>query len=222
MAGLVLIMWRNTQYTFDVKLWVIHQDKQVPSLQLSKRQSIISFPVHTNQNDSVVDIRHPANTYPASTQPYHRWLNPMAVGLGAAYVVGSIVGSVSYLQVSKVALANDLLWATFNMTGANTFLGAWLHSQLLQGVDNTTLQLNTDCVNFDGSFDTNNGLLLATNVGGLVQYDSQLNQIQHTIAGLRATDGCLAPWIFTQYCLLFSTSVGSWPIRPPANAAAKT
>ncbi|KAF0690115.1 Aste57867_18509 [Aphanomyces stellatus] len=201
MAGLVSLVWRDILYTFDVKLWVLHREQQNKQKQLT-RGSTMTFAMHIQRNGIVRPVEGPTSQPKlVSRQSYRRWLKPMAVGLGTAYAIGSIAGCVSYLQVSKVALANDLLWATFNMTGANAFLGLYVHSQLLLGVDQVSFSLHTDAINVDGSFDTNtNGRRLATNVGGLLQYDSQLTRLEKAIAGLRATDGCEAPWIFTQYC----------------------
>ncbi|KAF0684482.1 Aste57867_23544 [Aphanomyces stellatus] len=199
MAGLVSLAWRDTHYTFDVKLWVLHRDKQ----HTLTRGSTMSFALHTQQNKLVRPAESTAKrskTTSSSLQSYKRLLKPVAVGLGTAYAVGSIIGCVSYVQVSKVALANDLLWATFNMTGANAFLGIYLHSQLILGVDQTSFSLNSNWINVDGSFNTNNGRRIPTNVGGFLQHDSQLTQLEKAISGLRSTDGCAAPWIFTQYC----------------------
>ncbi|KAF0717447.1 Aste57867_2285 [Aphanomyces stellatus] len=193
MVGLVPLIWNNVQYTlFDMKLWVISRDRQLT------RGSTKSFAFHTHALESTsLSTQEMKSSFALP----HR-IKQIAVGLGMMYAIGSIVSCVSYLQVSRVALANDLFWASFNMTGAHAFLGSWLNLQLVFGTNTTTFQLNAPHINQDGPFDKATAVVAAAfNFGGLMQY-SQLHFIEATIRGLRRSDACAAPWIFTQYCFV--------------------
>ncbi|KAF0692887.1 Aste57867_16089 [Aphanomyces stellatus] len=198
MAGLVPMTWQGQQYTFDIKLWVLHQDH------LASDRTTKSFSFHVRQLDSRVTSLRPAaeDAPPAHSRMLAVATKSLGTLLGIVYAVGSIIGSVSYLQVSQLNLANDLFWATFNTTGCHSFLATWLNVQLLLGVTNATVQLHTDIVNLDLSYASTTGLIKSgSNVGATLQY-AELNAIEDAIIGLRQTDGCAAPWIFTQYCFV--------------------
>ncbi|KAF0687552.1 Aste57867_20671 [Aphanomyces stellatus] len=196
MAGLVPVRWNDMQYTFDIKLWVINRDKQLT------RGSTMSFAFHSNK---------PGSCTPLSPSPFDNMapkfkipqrIQQLAIVLGMVYVVGSIIGCVSYLQVSRIGLSNDMFWATFNMTGAHTFLGSWLNTQLILGRNESNVALNAADINQDGPFDKPTGIVVAaSNFGGLMQY-AEMNTIKTTIQSLRFSDACSMPWIFTQYCFV--------------------
>ncbi|KAF0687551.1 Aste57867_20670 [Aphanomyces stellatus] len=199
MAGLVHVSSKNVHYTFDIKLWVVSRDKQIT------RGSTKSFGFHLHQLENTASSSLPSLTTSSQAKPFLyplRWLKQISVVFGMMYAIGSIVGCVSYLQVSRVALANDMFWTSFNMTGFHTFLGTWLNTQLVLGTNKMDIQLNAPYINQDGSFDNPTGAVVAvSNFGGLMQY-SEMNSIEDTIRGLRQTDACAVPWIFTQYCFV--------------------
>ncbi|KAF0684941.1 Aste57867_23098 [Aphanomyces stellatus] len=193
MAGIVPMGWRGTKYTFDIKLWVLDQDNT------HTKASTKSFLFHVERLKAT-NLTIPDTCIPSKPQlPLQRHFTPL---VGVMYTIASIVGSVSYLQVSQLNLDNDLFWASFNSTGVHTFVGNWLNMQLTLGVRNMTLQLNTNWINRDGANTGSTGVINApSNYGARMLY-SELNALEDTIIGLRNTDGCAAPWIFTQYCFV--------------------
>ncbi|KAF0693726.1 hypothetical protein As57867_015283, partial [Aphanomyces stellatus] len=158
MAGLVPMTWRHHEFTFDIKLWVFHRDT------LSLDASTKTFSLHSQQFN-----KHNSAILWAS------------VGLG--YAACSIVGSVSYLNVSQVNLANDMYWADFNMTGTAAF-AVWLNSEIPLNATTKTISLTDDAINSPAPYNTSTAT-------------SHFPEIQ---ARLRATDACSIPWISTQYC----------------------
>ncbi|KAF0695806.1 Aste57867_13403 [Aphanomyces stellatus] len=185
LAGYVPFVWRQCTYTFDVKLWVIHTcGARSPTAK------------HLN-------VVPPRQTHAAQFGPTVSTILTKAGSLvGMAYAVGSIFGSVSYLQLSQVNLANDMFWASFNVTGAHAFLANWLNAELSLGATDNAVELNADWINMDGSFKSPTRTVVAPrNHGAHLQY-SELNTLQGTIQGLRATDACKLPWIFTPYCFV--------------------
>ncbi|RHY23894.1 hypothetical protein DYB25_010553, partial [Aphanomyces astaci] len=118
------------------------------------------------------------------------------------YAVGGIAGSVLYFQVAQVNLANDLYWATFNMSGMHVFMSNWLNDELYLGVRQTETAMDVEYINQDGSFDQDSSRIMSpSNFGQMLLY-TELNAIQDAIVGLRASDACEVPWISTQYCFV--------------------
>ncbi|KAF0700378.1 Aste57867_9083 [Aphanomyces stellatus] len=187
LAGLIPFKWGNTVYIFDVKLWQLKTD------------SVVSTQFAT------VHINHDASSTRLSVHPKHVVKDVFGVTLdilGLIYAAMTLVGSVSYLEVSQVNLANDLFWASFNMTGAHTFFATWLNQQLILGLTNSTLPLNTDSINLAGSFDQATASVQAVVNFGALMHHSELISLETAIVGLRATDSCSVPWIFTPYCFV--------------------
>ncbi|KAF0717222.1 Aste57867_2424 [Aphanomyces stellatus] len=203
MVGLVTLSWRGQKYIFDVKLWVLERDRlSTPAVNL--------FKLYHDGSQSVVSRARAANTQlPPSTAAIASkhprlklGLRLVVIGLGISSVVVAIASSVSYLQVSQVNLANDLFWATFNMTGAHAFLANWFNEQLVLGVSKIQFELNAEWVNRDGAFDLPTATVQSSiNFGSRMHY-TELWDIESAIAGLRTTDACLVPWIFTPYCFV--------------------
>ncbi|KAF0693778.1 Aste57867_15277 [Aphanomyces stellatus] len=194
LAGLVTFTWRGRRYVFNVKLWTLRADK----LSTTRVSTFLN-------HNSVFESEHLApfvELYVSSTQHVaRRW---SVVVAGFIYLVAAIVTSITYVHVSEQKLANDLFWGSFNMTGAHAFLANWFNQQLLLGeaATTTTLSLSTNAINQDGSFDQPTASVTsAANFGALLQY-STLNTPAAAIAGLRASDACVVPWIFTQYCFV--------------------
>ncbi|KAF0684670.1 Aste57867_23390 [Aphanomyces stellatus] len=196
LAGLVPITWHHTQFTFDVKLWLWRTDEAATTTDVATK----SFAFHSHRIESRPDTALAmANISSSSNQT--SCFQRVGVILGLVYAVGSIVGSVSYLELSRIALANDFFWATFNMTGTHAFMANWLNQQLVLGVNNTTFEWHGDEINQDGAFVGRTSVVVPSpaTFGGWMQY-SELNSIKAAILGLRRSDGCSVPWIFTQYC----------------------
>ncbi|KDO20669.1 hypothetical protein SPRG_13421 [Saprolegnia parasitica CBS 223.65] len=132
----------------------------------------------------------------------HRIKRRVTLGVGLTYLVATVGGSLSYLELSTVSLANDFYWATFNTTGAQTYVANWFNRYLYM----TPTLLSASLAN-DAYGDTTNygdasavvaySLLYAKKIQFEVASDLAL-----AIHGLRQTDPCLIPWITTQYCWL--------------------
>ncbi|KAF0690293.1 Aste57867_18319 [Aphanomyces stellatus] len=188
MAGIVPVHWGVFEHVFDLKLWISRKD---PRILKSSTFHIVNINANASEKSTLNEIRRLQSA-----------LKVLCAGLGILYAICAIVGSVSYLQLSKISFSNDMFWANFNMTGAHVFIANWLNSQLILGVTNLTTSLNIDFINQVGSFDRPSGAVQsAANFGALMQY-TQLNTIEAAIIGLRSTDGATFPWIFTQYCFL--------------------
>ncbi|KAF0714660.1 Aste57867_3765 [Aphanomyces stellatus] len=64
------------------------------------------------------------------------------------------------------------------------------------------MQLTQETINMDGTFDATNAVVqFAANYGAQMQH-TDLATVEASVAGLRVTDPCLVPWIFTQYCFV--------------------
>ncbi|KAF0694999.1 Aste57867_14148 [Aphanomyces stellatus] len=205
MVGLVGLSWRRKKYIFDVKLWVLERNHFA-----SAAANVLEFKLyHDGAKRSVSSARYAMDRPTTTTteiKPKGSHLKTcvhvIMVLLGIAYVAMAIVSSVSYLQVSQVNLANDLYWATFNMTGAHAFLANWFNEQLVLSSPKAHFELNTNWINQDGSFDQLSASIKSSiNLGSRMQY-TELANIESSITGLRATDSCSVPWIFTPYCFV--------------------
>ncbi|KAF0692348.1 Aste57867_16569 [Aphanomyces stellatus] len=193
MVGLVPFSWNQRRYIFDVKLWLVQVDETTTN------PYRVNFQTHARNS---VNLETLQSEPPVVSTTLQRCLKTFVRVFGSAYVVGSLVGSVSYMQTSQVNLANDILWASFNMTGIHTFIGNWLNQELLLGVNHTATQLTLDSINMDGTFGSDNSAVAsAANYGARLQH-TDMATIEATIPGLRTTDACLIPWIFTQYCFV--------------------
>ncbi|KAF0718916.1 Aste57867_1395 [Aphanomyces stellatus] len=189
MAGFVPICWGKCHHTLDLKLWVVRQDPHMND----QGGAISATKMHAKQKStpSVGGQSH-ANEF----------LKNLGAGLGILYSVCAIIGSISYLNVSNLDLANDMFWSNYNMTSVHVFISDWLNEQLVLGVSNLSLEMNLDIINQVQTFNEQAGSVKsAANFGAIMQY-SQLNTLEATIDGLRKTDSTYIPWIFTQYCFL--------------------
>ncbi|RHY25273.1 hypothetical protein DYB32_008410, partial [Aphanomyces invadans] len=188
MVGLVQLPLSKNIF-LDVKLWLLNKRMPTGTIRV-----LTSLPTIKLSHD---DQPWYANCVPAFLRRHERRIFG---ALGVVNAICSILGSISYLQVSAVNLANDLLWATFNMTGAHAFTANWLNEQLVLGLQYSQVTMDIESISDDEPYDQANGYVSsAPNVGALLQY-TELNTIDDTIAGLRTTDACAVPWIFTQYC----------------------
>ncbi|KDO21070.1 hypothetical protein SPRG_13863 [Saprolegnia parasitica CBS 223.65] len=188
MTGLLTLTLRGVAYTFDIKLWLLLQDTRSSTHQRSLRP----------HRTGITDACAPALTAaagPGSWAAHGFW----AVA-GLCFVLGSVVTSVSYMQLANVNLANDLWWATFSLTGAHALYANWLNQQLLLGLTSQVTDLTREDILWPSLFPDASAMIgSSASYGARLQY-TQLTVIQDAIQGLRATNGCDAPWIFTAYC----------------------
>ncbi|KAF0689880.1 Aste57867_18701 [Aphanomyces stellatus] len=187
MAGLVPLPamgFQPSMWFFDVKLWAVHS-------------VATTCHVRPQPSDHVAEKDDDGASW--------TWFVVVLSTMGVLYAIGSILGSLSYLRVSEVNLANDLFWATFNATGVHAFIASWLNSQLILGVRHRrSVALDTDAaINQDGPFSASPATLShPSNFGGLLTYSEVSKDLDKIVRGLRATHGCAAPWIFTQFCFV--------------------
>ncbi|EQC27110.1 hypothetical protein SDRG_15118 [Saprolegnia diclina VS20] len=172
---------------FDMPLWVV-----LPNGLPTLRGVALETPSLEGSNRTASTLGSSLRKSTSTTIAI-AWL--AALG-GFAYILASIAGSVSYVQVSATNMANDVFWASFNSTGAHAFIANWFNEQLVLGVasDNVALQQ----VALPAYFGATTALVSApVNFGAKLQH---AQQVVTAIEGLRSTDACNAPWIFTPYC----------------------
>ncbi|RHY28291.1 hypothetical protein DYB32_008365 [Aphanomyces invadans] len=203
LCGLIPFRFGGNNYTFDLKLWVIMQDPKGHTGRLKALPNpALSF--EKAQTRSSIQVKAHHSSRDGCNKNAMTWRNQVKVVAmrvaGICLVAGSVAGSVSYLAVSKVNLSNDACWASFNLTGGHGFIGNWLNEQILLGLDHEHVALDASHINQVGSFDKPSAYIASSvNYGSYMQYD-ELSTVQHNVPGLRRTDACKAPWIFTQYC----------------------
>ncbi|KDO17516.1 hypothetical protein SPRG_22383, partial [Saprolegnia parasitica CBS 223.65] len=208
MAGLVPFTLRRKHFTFDLKSWLVVKDT-VSVYQSGKTTMVETPPLgHTISSGSLLLL--------SSTSPLerHSWDRPLALA-GLVYMTATIVGSLSYINVSDVNLANDLWWAHFNSTGAHAFIANWYNEQLYLNASYASFALDAPNISHTSLYGAPDIFVTtAANFGSSLQH-TQLNTLPAVIAGLRTMDACThASWIFTQYCFLDFQQ--TWPM---ANSA---
>ncbi|EQC31802.1 hypothetical protein SDRG_10591 [Saprolegnia diclina VS20] len=195
LAGVLPFRLRGLKYLFDIKLWVLVRDT------LSTSPQVVVLPRPTLRQRTPVD--GPAPTLiELVDKPSVRWRVVRRI-VGLSYVVSSIVSSISYLSISQVNLSNDLFWASFNSTGAHAFFANWLNEQLMLGTTAVpALELTAPRVTLPTSFAAASTVVTSpANYGAHLQH-TLLDSIEASIGGLRRSNGCSAPWIFSPYCYL--------------------
>ncbi|KAF0694392.1 Aste57867_14732 [Aphanomyces stellatus] len=201
LTGLLPFSFWGKQYTFDMPLWVLFQDIHStarglalpgPDLEVNKaRQS---------RRGLLNDVLPTSTPPPASTQSKLSKLHKVLAVGGFLYICASIAGSVSYMTVSAVNLANNFYWESFNSTGTHAFIANWLNEQLALGVDNIDIALDSASVGQFAYFGAKTAQVAApANFAANLQH-TMLNTVTDTIQGLRAMDACATPWISTAYC----------------------
>ncbi|EQC37469.1 hypothetical protein SDRG_05072 [Saprolegnia diclina VS20] len=204
LSGMIPLRLESEHYLFDIKSWswivdTITHERAAPIAPLMAPRTA-SLPVQAS----------------LEVQAKRSRASLLAVLFGLTYMVTSILGSVSYIAVSETDLANDIWWATFNITGTHVFLANWFNGQLYMGAELPSFSLASPNISQLGSFESSTSVfvLSADNFGSNLQH-TQLNTLPTIIAGLRSMDACThAPWIFTQYCFLDFQQ--TWPM---ANSA---
>ncbi|KDO27152.1 hypothetical protein SPRG_07859 [Saprolegnia parasitica CBS 223.65] len=198
LCGLLPLRLRGRRRIFDLKLWSF-----LPDTISTTRHHTVS-PEHC----MVVPAR-PIQMPPPPTldliktavDSRRRWSVASAL-LGLFYMVCVIASSVSYFEISKVNLANDLYWPHFNVTGAHAFFANWLNEQLILRASIQNIALDDPSINLLGSFAAPTAYVSTVHNYGTWLQHSELSSIEASIAGLRVSDACNAPWIFSPYCYL--------------------
>ncbi|OQR86613.1 hypothetical protein ACHHYP_10359 [Achlya hypogyna] len=194
MCGLVPIrLPHGRSATFDLKLWLVIPDDtphdatktfNCPSLGLTEAKAADRLTSSKRLASEKRKIR----------------LTRLSALFGLGFIMASVAGSVSYIIVSQVNLANDLSWATFNITGAHAFIASYFNEQLTLGANAASIRLDSANVVQVAHFNLPTASVASpNNLGALMQY-TQLNVIGQTIEAFRSMDACAMPWVFSQYC----------------------
>ncbi|OQR84397.1 hypothetical protein ACHHYP_13423 [Achlya hypogyna] len=133
-------------------------------------------------------------------QGTRRCVGKLLAAVGLMYILGALASSFSYLEVSQVHLANDLIWASFNLTSGHVFLASRLWYLLALGATNEVFYLDDPGINGVGMYDRT-VLASPASYGARMMY-TNLTDVPGAIAALRRLDACDVPWVFTQYCYL--------------------
>ncbi|KAF0692350.1 Aste57867_16567 [Aphanomyces stellatus] len=147
-------------------------------------------------------------TFQRSRHPLHEilqnqgWKTRVLTIFGTAYIVVTLLGSVSYIVMTKVNMANDFWWSSFNSSASHTFLANWFNRNQLLVDQLDVTKLNVPQYADFGAYNVTDTLVqapaFAANLAALnLRYD-----LAKTIDGLRRMDACKIPWIATQYCYL--------------------
>ncbi|KAF0686069.1 Aste57867_22034 [Aphanomyces stellatus] len=191
MTGLVPFKVGTRVYLFDIKLWLVYHDGYTAlHHQVAQPSCIETFGLHTDSPTEEAPIAFRA-----------KWIPKLTAVAGLIYILASCIGSVSYIVVSTVNFANDFYWASFNMTAHHIAIADWFNQQLWLGRTMSNVRLDdpkwsTMDVNYS---DPTLQVVSSPWYGARLQFEA-LSDIRSSIQGLRRTDGCDAPWIFSQYC----------------------
>ncbi|OQR92404.1 hypothetical protein ACHHYP_03752 [Achlya hypogyna] len=191
----------------DIKLWLIFRIQSVYTAQSTAKTTGIGSRAVMAPVDPVT-ASPPVPAYKASMR--------LKAGLGLLYMAVSVFTSYSFLYLSQFAMGNDFWWAYFNATGTQTYLTNWFTTnlQLLTPVADTARSLD-DAAYFDASNLYNSSKTVAhvpVLYANMIQ--DEINALANVVAGLRAMDGCLLPWIATSYC--FVDWGQTWSLAPTA------
>ncbi|EQC29809.1 hypothetical protein SDRG_12355 [Saprolegnia diclina VS20] len=142
----------------------------------------------------------PAETASELPVVVHRpFLKQVLAHVGVLYMLVSIGGSVSYLQVSAGHLTNDVFWPDFNMSTMHVFLAStFVHLRLLGAADvNSLTTSNTNVL----ASTTTTSIKTPANLAATQQL-AMASDIASVVSSLRSADACSVPWIATAYCFL--------------------
>ncbi|OQR99821.1 enoyl-CoA hydratase/isomerase family, partial [Thraustotheca clavata] len=133
---------------------------------------------------------------------WHAWNQRLWIVVGSIYIVAAIYSSISYFYIAQVNWSNDLIWAGFNMTGAHLFLANWYLSCIALGASDTSYQLDGPSINSFDSYNLSSTIIMPSHHFGSRVHRTNLTGLLDAIEGLRESNACMAPWIFTQYCFV--------------------
>ncbi|OQS05230.1 hypothetical protein THRCLA_02604 [Thraustotheca clavata] len=183
MCGMFRFYLNGVHYILDTILWIIFTEHELSPI------SALITPSH-----------HLIMAIPTSAVNGKKQKLLLIAGL--LYLIGTALGSISYIQLAGVNFGNDFWWANFNSTGALTFIVNWYDKYRIFTPNLHDIQLHD--IAYSDIMDYSHENTVATYsplFASIVQYEV-VNQIKIAIRGLRNTDGCLVPWIATQYCWL--------------------
>ncbi|OQR85670.1 hypothetical protein ACHHYP_11577, partial [Achlya hypogyna] len=174
LCGFVPFEHRSLRYVFSLRLWNVIDD--ILSVQVASNK-VLMF--------NVSPQRRKGNKEPLRTATFaaieimaleigHRWRNVAAL-LGFSFMIAAIISSVSYVILSHVNLANDLFWPNFNITGVHTFIAMWLNEQLVLGLNDTAIALDSPSINLLGSFAPTPAMIATVNNYGAWLQHNELN-----------------------------------------------
>ncbi|KAF0705794.1 Aste57867_6951 [Aphanomyces stellatus] len=197
LCGLIPLAWRGHPFTFDIKLWIVlrHDDA---TRTIHSRKGFTSF------NAAALYQTHAHDQAKSSWVDRiggSQWRTGFVTAVGMLYVFLSAAGSISYIAVSRVNLANDFYWATFNLSGLHVATAHWFNEQLPLGRNLSHIRLDqTRWSSFATNY-SNPDLQIQSPplLGPRLQFEA-LTGLADAVEGLRRTDPCTLPWIFSQYC----------------------
>ncbi|KAF0715686.1 Aste57867_3246 [Aphanomyces stellatus] len=188
LCGLLPFTFRGRQYTFDIHLWDVVADHR--GVQQRHCAAVTGPP------DKLVAI---GKATTASGHPWNgwSWLSTLA---SVGYIVVSAASSVSYLIVSTTNFANDFYWATFNLTSHHVAIASIFNDQVaLDRVLSPSFRLDEPRWSLANYNFSALGLRVHSYLGSKLQVEN-LQAVARAIQGLRDTDPCAIPWVFSQYC----------------------
>ncbi|KAF0690119.1 Aste57867_18513 [Aphanomyces stellatus] len=195
MVGLIPFSLHGKHVMFDIKLWILIQDENVT--QRTGKSVSFRLPskrIRTSTNGST--------EYELMRSPGALWSRLLVAG-GFFYILLSAVGSVSYISVSSVNFANDFYWATFNLTGHHVYVSDWMNEQIALGRSLEAAHLDDPKWSLmQYNFTTADSQMHVPSCLSSRLEVEVANSLTVAVKGLRLSDPCSIPWIFTQYCWL--------------------
>ncbi|KAF0698923.1 Aste57867_10487 [Aphanomyces stellatus] len=214
MSGLVPFSYGGKLCTFDIKLWILIHDGGAGNRKSHPMASTFSVSFRKPKSEKSNSIVWPSETIKTPVPVPRPRFSKVMVFVGFVYVISSAIGSISYIVVSTVNFANDFYWATFNLTGHHAVIADFINEQVA---------LNRSLMNFRwdeprwATMDShpNTHTFAPPWIAQQLQI-KVLNTVSSAIQGLRNTDACSIPWMFSQYCWVDFNR--QWPM---ANSAAR-
>ncbi|OQR83772.1 hypothetical protein ACHHYP_14299 [Achlya hypogyna] len=130
-----------------------------------------------------------------------RWATVVA---GVLYLCATLTSNVAYVRVLQEALANDFGWPGFNTTGMYAFLANTFNHEIMLSTNNSVLAVASPAYADVSRMYNGTDLTVSWSAGAVrrLLYDPRHIILTEVIVGLRRTDACQLPWMFTQYCWL--------------------
>ncbi|EQC41653.1 hypothetical protein SDRG_01611 [Saprolegnia diclina VS20] len=196
MMGLV----RFSNCYFDTKLWRIVDRELLPSASRHKRHRLVLPLALTPLSPRL----RPATAPESCLQRLKRRYRKSIVVLGILYASLSLASNVAYLTVAQAFLTNDFGWAGFNSSGMHAFLANTFNHALVLSSEPAMFNVTTPAIadiaqRYNGSSSPSIVWSYTAARRALASPTTPLDQI---IAGLRAMNPCMLPWMYTQYCWL--------------------
>ncbi|KAG9398843.1 hypothetical protein AC1031_014161 [Aphanomyces cochlioides] len=197
MCGLITLH----QSLFDVKLWLLVTDKAKSHTKWGMKRFDHAW---LNVHDDLRKV-HSKGPPVVLVNRAIKLKNRLVALAGLVYVIATLFGSVTFLTLTSTNMANDFWWANYSAMREHIYVSRLLNSQI-------TLRPHAGSISLsDHKFldDANYSIGSSGQIGTIVKqlYSSLVLSTDGTdlatvIHGLRSMDGCLAPWISSQYCWL--------------------